>query len=98
MLIQNHTLLSIGYTKPFGESWIDQRVTSWNAPYTFSEKEKGEETGYGYFKSAQNGINVKVYLQETGNYATYNSFREGLYNRESSKTASDMVKQIFKPR
>ena len=35
---------------PFGEDWVDQRTTSWNAPYTFSGKEKDVETGYGYVK------------------------------------------------
>ncbi len=34
---------------PFGEDWVDQRNSSWNAPYTFSGKEKDAETGYGYF-------------------------------------------------
>ena len=31
---------------PFGENWIDQRVTGWNAPYTFSGKERDFETSY----------------------------------------------------
>ena len=35
---------------PFGEDWVDQRNSSWNAPYTFSGKEKDVETGYGYVK------------------------------------------------
>jgi hypothetical protein len=34
---------------PFGEDWVDQRNSTWNAPYTFSGKEKDVETGYGYF-------------------------------------------------
>jgi RHS repeat-associated protein len=28
-----------------------QRNSSWNAPYTFSGKEKDVETGYGYFRA-----------------------------------------------
>ena len=36
---------------PFGEMYIDQRAvgTSYNERYTFTGKEKDEETGYGYF-------------------------------------------------
>ncbi len=36
---------------PFGERYIDQRAagTSYSERYTFTGKEKDEETGYGYF-------------------------------------------------
>ncbi len=36
---------------PFGERYIDQRAagTSYHERYTFTGKEKDDETGYGYF-------------------------------------------------
>jgi RHS repeat-associated protein len=45
---------------PFGEDWVDQRNSSWNAPYTFSGKEKDVETGYGYFGARyyDSGLNI----------------------------------------
>ena len=36
---------------PWGEDFVDQRSTSWNAMYTFSAKEKDSETGLSYFGS-----------------------------------------------
>ncbi|MCR5193273.1 MAG: RHS repeat-associated core domain-containing protein [Bacteroidales bacterium] len=35
--------------KPFGEPYIDQRVGGYQERYTFTGKERDEETGYGYF-------------------------------------------------
>ena len=34
---------------PFGERYVDQRVAGYHERFTFSGKEKDEETGYGYF-------------------------------------------------
>jgi len=34
---------------PYGESFINQRVTQYDARYTFSSKEKDAETDYSYF-------------------------------------------------
>ena len=34
---------------PFGERYIDQRMSGYNERFTFTGKEKDEETGYGYF-------------------------------------------------
>ena len=47
---------------PFGEDWIDQRNTSWNAPYTFSGKEKDVETGYGYFGARYYDSGLSIWL------------------------------------
>ena len=34
---------------PFGEPYIDQRTSGYNERFTFTGKERDEETGYGYF-------------------------------------------------
>ena len=34
---------------PFGEPFINQRISGYNERYTFTGKERDEETGYGYF-------------------------------------------------
>jgi RHS repeat-associated protein len=49
---------------PYGEDWINQRTsaTSWNAPYTFSAKEKDVETGYGYFGARYYDSGLSIWL------------------------------------
>ena len=47
---------------PFGEDWVDQRNSSWNAPYTFSGKEKDVETGYGYFGARYYDSGLSIWL------------------------------------
>jgi RHS repeat-associated protein len=47
---------------PFGEDLVDQRNSSWNAPYTFSGKEKDVETGYGYFGARYYDSKLSVWL------------------------------------
>ncbi len=47
---------------PFGEDWVDQRHSSWNAPYTFSGKEKDAETGYGYFGARYYDSGLSIWL------------------------------------
>ncbi len=39
-----------------------QRNTSWNAPYTFSGKEKDSETGYGYFGARYYDSGLSIWL------------------------------------
>jgi RHS repeat-associated protein len=41
-----------------------QRNSSWNAPYTFSGKEKDAETGYGYFGARyyDSGLSIWLYV------------------------------------
>ena len=39
-----------------------QRTTSWNAPYTFSGKEKDVETGYGYFGARYYDSGLSIWL------------------------------------
>ncbi len=34
---------------PYGERFVDQRVSGYNERFTFTGKERDEETGYGYF-------------------------------------------------
>jgi RHS repeat-associated protein len=47
---------------PFGEDWVDQRNSTWNAPYTFSGKEKDVETGYGYFGARYYDSGLSIWL------------------------------------
>ncbi len=47
---------------PFGEDWVDQRNSSWNAPYTFSGKEKDAETDYGYFGARYYDSGLSIWL------------------------------------
>jgi RHS repeat-associated protein len=46
---------------PFGEPWIDQR-TSNNIRFTFSGKERDEETGYNYFGARYYNADISIWL------------------------------------
>ena len=41
---------------------MTHRATSWNAPYTFSGKEKDVETGYGYFGARYYDSGLSIWL------------------------------------
>jgi len=43
-------------------NWVDQRNSSWNAPYTFSGKEKDMETGYSYFGARYYDSGLSIWL------------------------------------
>ena len=47
---------------PWGEDFVDQRTTSWNAMYTFSAKEKDSETGLSYFGSRYYSSDLSIWL------------------------------------
>ena len=47
---------------PFGEPQIDQRSGDWNSRYTFSGKERDEETGYSYFGARYYDANLSIWL------------------------------------
>ena len=47
---------------PWGEDFVDQRSTSWNAMYTFSAKERDAETGLSYFGSRYYSSDLSVWL------------------------------------
>jgi RHS repeat-associated protein len=46
---------------PFGEPWIDQRTTI-GIRFTFSGKEKDEETGYSYFGARYYNADISIWL------------------------------------
>ena len=46
----------------FGESFVSQTSTSWQSRYTFSGKEKDEETGYRYFGARYYDSDLSVWL------------------------------------
>ena len=47
---------------PWGEDFIDQRSTNWNAMYTFSAKEKDTETGLSYFGARYYSSDLSIWL------------------------------------
>ena len=47
---------------PWGEDFVDQRSTTWNAMYTFSAKEKDTETGYSFFGSRYYSSDLSIWL------------------------------------
>ena len=47
---------------PWGEDFVNQLSTSWNAMYTFSAKEKDMETGYSYFGSRYYNSDLSIWL------------------------------------
>ena len=47
---------------PFGEPQIDQRSGDWNSRYTFSGKERDEETGYSYFGARYYDPDISIWL------------------------------------
>ena len=47
---------------PWGEDFVDQRNTNWNAMYTFSAKEKDAETGCSYFGSRYYSSDLSIWL------------------------------------
>ena len=47
---------------PWGEDFVDQRSTTWNAMYTFSAKEKDTETGYSYFGARYYSSDLSIWL------------------------------------
>jgi RHS repeat-associated protein len=47
---------------PWGEDFVDQRTTNWNARHTFSAKEKDTETGLSYFGSRYYSSDLSIWL------------------------------------
>jgi RHS repeat-associated protein len=41
---------------------VDQRTTQWNSRYTFSVKEKDEESGYGYFGARYYDSDISIWI------------------------------------
>ena len=47
---------------PWGEDFVNQRITDYAARYTFSAKEKDAETGYSYFGSRYYSSDLSIWL------------------------------------
>ena len=62
---------------PFGEDWVEQRTTSWCAPYTFSAKEKDQETGYSYVTSLRSVSSLRFGKVRTSSLCTHSLRRFG---------------------
>ena len=57
----SHAVQHLHYL-PWGEDFVNQRSTSWNAIYTFSAKEKDVETGLSYFGSRYYSSDLSIWL------------------------------------
>ena len=68
---------------PWGEEFVDQRSTSWNAMYTFSAKEKDTETGYSYFGSRYYNSDLSIWLSVDPMAAKYPSTSPYAYCRNN---------------
>ena len=64
---------------PWGEDFVDQRSTNWNAMYTFSAKEKDTETGYSYFGSRYYSSDLSVWLSVDPMASKYPSLSPYVY-------------------
>lgn len=64
---------------PFGETQIDRRFRSWNSRYTFSGKEKDQETGYSYFGARYYNSRLSIWLSVDPLSDKYPSFSPYAY-------------------
>ena len=64
---------------PWGESFVDQRSTTWNAMYTFSAKEKDAESGYSYFGSRYYNSDLSIWLSVDPQASKYPSLSPYVY-------------------
>jgi RHS repeat-associated protein len=58
---------------PFGEPRIDQRTTSWNTMFTFSGKERDEESSYSYFGARYYNSDLSIWLSVDPRASSYPS-------------------------
>ena len=64
---------------PWGEDFVDQRNTTWNAMYTFSAKEKDTETGYSYFGARYYNSDLSIWLSVDPMASKYPSLSPYVY-------------------
>ena len=91
---------------PWGENFVDQRSTTWNAMYTFSAKEKDAETGYSYFGSRYYNSDLSIWLsvdpmaskyphQSNYVYCSNNPIQIPYYKQRQTKTTKTIIYQYF---
>jgi RHS repeat-associated protein len=56
---------------PFGEPRIDQRTASWNTMFTFSGKERDEESSYSYFGARYYDSDISIWLSVDPQASSY---------------------------
>jgi RHS repeat-associated protein len=56
---------------PFGEPRIDQRTASWNTMFTFSGKERDEESSYSYFGARYYDSDISIWLSVDPRASSY---------------------------
>jgi RHS repeat-associated protein len=66
---------------PFGETRVDQRATgsNWSTRYSFSAKEKDEESGYGYFGARYYDSDLSIWISVDPMASEYPSFSAYCY-------------------
>ncbi len=64
---------------PWGENFVDQRSTGWNARFTFSAKERDTETGLSYFGSRYYSSDLSIWLSVDPQAAKYPSLSPYVY-------------------
>jgi len=74
-----------------------QRNTSWNAPYTFSGKEKDVETGYGYFGARYYDSGLSIWLSVDPMSDKYPSMSPYNYCANNPVILVDPDGRIIKP-
>ena len=73
-----HSVQHLHYL-PWGEDFVDQRTTSWNAPFTFSAKERDSETGFSYFGSRYYSSDLSIWLSVDPQASKYPSLSPYVY-------------------
>ncbi|MDR1345867.1 MAG: hypothetical protein LBK03_04100, partial [Bacteroidales bacterium] len=64
---------------PFGELVVNQRTTDWSTRYSFSAKEKDEESGYSYFGARYYNSDLSVFLSVDPQSASHPSTNNYMY-------------------
>ena len=74
---------------PFGEPRIDQRTTGWNTIYSFSGKERDEESGYSYFGARYYNSDISIWLSVDPRASSYPSLTPYNYCANSPVMVKD---------
>ena len=85
------------YYLPWGEDFVDQRSTTWNAMYTFSAKEKDAETGYSYFGARYYNSDLSVWLNVDPQASKYPSLSPYVYCADNPIKLVDPNGEAFTP-
>lgn len=91
-----HSVQHLHYL-PWGEDFVDQRSTNWNAMYTFSAKEKDTETGYSYFGARYYSSDLNIWLSVDPMVSKYPSLSPYVYCADNPVKLVDPNGEAWKP-